>query len=64
MQTLEQHNRMIQERDEMLRAAVNKAGVLCNQCGTEMRYSCKTSTALHGQHVECPKCGARGFKKE
>lgn len=62
MLTLGQHNESMRKMAEMLRNQ-NKAHVLCDKCGTEMCYEGKTSDSA-GQHVRCPNCGERGFKRE
>lgn len=63
MRTLEQHNENVAQIEHMMRLQ-NKAGVLCDKCGTEMVYEGKTAIPGYGQHVYCPKCNHRGFKRD
>lgn len=63
MMTLAEHNQIVKEREEALRN-INLAGVKCDHCGATMVFEQKTSPIGTGQHVRCPKCSYRGFKRD
>lgn len=60
MITLDQHNK---DRLKAI-AELNKAGVLCDHCRTEMHYT--TGVVLPSmppkKEVACSKCGYTGYK--
>ena len=64
METLNQfNNKFLKEWNEIFNKK-DMAGVLCNQCGTEMFYPSKTMLASYPpkRDVKCDNCGNSGYK--
>lgn len=65
MKTLSDHNNFMMERQYMFKGTDSVAGVLCDDCGTEMHYvepDMVLSSNPPKKTVICPQCGKVGYK--
>ena len=65
MKSLSDHNDYMQKRQYIFNADEALAGVLCDDCGTEMHYvepGVVLASNPPKKTVVCPKCKKQGYK--
>lgn len=65
MLTLDEHNQQQRLQRQYVDAMLNRAGVLCPSCRTEMLLTDSMILARNPpkRNVHCPACGQRGYKE-